>query len=243
MSAVEVLMEAEAVGVDVGRREYGLSVLDEFVIFVSHSIKLVDSLYYTLVDLCRQSEDRKIPKYAITTIISAAGRMGQFDRAFATFTEYSTLFSLEHDVHSYNALLAATARHRTPRVISLLQILQDMESQGIQPDRASFSFLIDVMAESGDLDHLPTTLKIMADRHINALSRSIRRAAYCAVDLHKDELLPELKQSLAMFKTNQKEWRRSMVLHHFFVVLLDKKITARDEQMAQFLEQKEKSNQ
>lgn len=180
------------------------------------------------VDLCRQEENRKVPKDALNCIISAAGRMGQFDRSFATFTEYSSLFSLEHDIHSYNALLAATARHRNPRVISLLQILQEMELKGIKPDGTSFSFLFDVMAESGDLTSLATTIKIMKERGIRTRPRSIRRAAYCAAEQNNNELLDELKLALASREhPYTKGSRHPNNLHHFFRVLLGKKITAR----------------
>ena len=51
-----------------------------------------------------------IPRLALNAIIMAAGRMGQLDRAYATFQEYTALFGLTADTAAYNALLYATAR-------------------------------------------------------------------------------------------------------------------------------------
>ena len=93
-----------------------------------------------------------VPRIALDAIIEAAGRFNiQFlfnanavifmksklfvcykrqdltDRAFATFAEYPTLFKVEPDVHSYNALLTASAASRVPNVHTLLSIFQDME--------------------------------------------------------------------------------------------------------------------
>lgn len=48
-AAVEILHEADDVGVDIGVTAYGKSVLDSFTVFCSHSIALLDSLYYALV--------------------------------------------------------------------------------------------------------------------------------------------------------------------------------------------------
>lgn len=154
--------------------------------------------------------------------------MGQYDRAFATFTEYSTMFGLTHDIDSYNALLAASARHKYPRVLPLLQILQDMETQGIAPNSVSFSYLIDVMSESGDLSSLSKTLQMMDDRGVSARPRSLRRAAYRAVELDRDDLVQELKKAMASKKTPFFTPRHPDNLHHFFKVYLDKKMSERD---------------
>ena len=182
--------------------------------------------------MSRLSEDMKVPKYALTTVISAAGRMGQSDRAFATFAEYKSMFGLEHDIHSYNALLAAVARHRTPRVLPILQILQEMESLNIKPDADSFGYLIDVMTESGDLSSLPVALKMMEDRQIAVKLRTLRRAAYCAVDAGRDDMLAELKKAMGIMASKNRSYSHAHPdnLHHFFKVFIDKKISARDEQ-------------
>lgn len=48
-AAVEVLHEAEDVGVNIGSIAFGKHVLEGFTIYCSHSINLLDSLYYALV--------------------------------------------------------------------------------------------------------------------------------------------------------------------------------------------------
>lgn len=48
-AAVEVLQEAEDVGIDLGNFAYGITVLEKFTIFCSHSIVMLDALYYALV--------------------------------------------------------------------------------------------------------------------------------------------------------------------------------------------------
>lgn len=165
-----------------------------------------------------------MPKYALTTVVSAAGRMGQNDRAFATFIEYVNLFGLKHDIHSYNALLAAMARHNTPRVLPLLKILQEMESLGIKPNSTSFMYLIEVMTESGDMSSLPAALKMMEDRQITVRGRTLRRAAYRAVDDRNDELLVQLKKAMASKNRFQEHPDN---LHHFFKVYIDKRVSQR----------------
>jgi hypothetical protein len=47
-------------------------------------------------------------------VIMAAGRMGQIDRAFATFQEYEDLFGYKNSVVTFNALLFATVRSKQP---------------------------------------------------------------------------------------------------------------------------------
>lgn len=174
------------------------------------------------------SPDKKVPKYALTTVISAAGRIGQNDRAFATFTDYTSIFGLTHDLHSYNSLLAAMARHRYPRVIPMLQILQEMEQNGLLPDSFSFMYLIDVMTECGDMSALLKVLEMMEQRQIVVRPRSLRRAAYIAVEQNKDELLPALKKAMAPPRRLARQ-RHPDNLHHFFKAHLDKKIRARNE--------------
>ena len=78
----------------------------------------MDEVYYHLLDMLRThtgSHEQEgyqvaIPRLALNAIIMAAGRMGQLDRAFASFQEYTALFGLTADTAAYNALLYATAR-------------------------------------------------------------------------------------------------------------------------------------
>lgn len=107
----------------------------------------------------------------MNVVVAGAGRMNQIDRSFATFDEYNPIFEVSHSVHSYNALLNAVRYSKNPEVISMMSILQKMEvsytithwwdiqlwhiysqSNGILPDSESFSDLLEVIAESKDLE-------------------------------------------------------------------------------------------
>lgn len=174
------------------------------------------------MDLYQLSPEKKVPRLALHSLIGGAGRMGQIDRAFATFTEYSSLFSLEHDIRSYNALLYALARSYHPRVVSVLTILQDMESNGIMPDNRSFSLLLDVMAETRDMTAMSRTLALIRERRIIPLSKSLRKAAYVAAELQMDDIVEELKQLLLVREANH-----TKQLQPFFEETLMKKINSR----------------
>lgn len=129
---------------------------------------------------------------ALNAVIGASGRVGGVDRAFATFAEYDKVFGLSHDIHSYNALLLATSKHRNSKVLSMLAIFKDMESKGISPDSLSFSYLLEVMSDRNDLSGLENTLIIMKERGIRPSGRALRRSAYAACDLEKFDLVDAL---------------------------------------------------
>jgi pentatricopeptide repeat protein len=74
----------------------------------------------------------------------SAARLGQTDRAFATFQEYKPLFRVEPSVHSYNALIQAAALSYKPSVAKILSIFQEMEKFGLSPNSFSFSMLLEV---------------------------------------------------------------------------------------------------
>ena len=145
------------------------------------------------VDLAKQNSSIRIPRMALNTVIGASGRVGGIDRAFATFAEYDQVFGLTHDIHSFNALLLALSKYRSPTVISMIKIFNDMEARGIQPNDLSFTYLLNVMADKNDLSSLSSTLSIIRERNIRPRGRSLRRAAYAAVDLGQLDLLEELK--------------------------------------------------
>jgi hypothetical protein len=117
--------------VDILSVQYGVEVIKEFVNYCAISVQRLDSLYYALVELRRLDSTRKIPAIALNSVITAAGRVGHVDRAFATFQEYKSVFGLEYDVHSYNALLGACAMSKNPKVMAILAIIQDMEVRTI----------------------------------------------------------------------------------------------------------------
>ena len=75
----------------------------------------------------------------------------------------------------------------------MLSIFEDMESKGIMPNRLSFSYVLDVMSDSGDLSCLSNILNIIRDRKIQPRGRSLRRVAYVAADLDLIDLVDEIK--------------------------------------------------
>lgn len=226
VAAVELLTESEAMGVDVQSTPLGVCVWEQFVT-VCNNLRKLDALYFGLVyfvvymlgfvflivllqvELARQNSSTRIPRMALNAVIGASGKVGGVDRAFATFAEYDKVFGLNHDIHSYNALLFATSKFRNSKVLSMLSIFQDMERKGIEPNYLSFSYLLDLMADRNDLSTLPTTLNIMGDRGIRPRGRSLRRVAYAALDLGKLDLLDELKQLMKSPGLNACETGRS----------------------------------
>lgn len=58
-----MLHEAEDVGVNIGSISFGKHVLEDFTIYCSHSINLLDSLYYALVSIAGVRTERSICDY------------------------------------------------------------------------------------------------------------------------------------------------------------------------------------
>ena len=52
----------------------------------------------------------------MNAVILACAKLQQLDRSFATFEETSSLFGLQYDLNSFNALLLACAQDRSPQV-------------------------------------------------------------------------------------------------------------------------------
>ncbi len=95
----------------------------------------LDELYYALVDQAKSGGS--VPRLALDAIVEAAGRLDLTDRAFATFNEYSSVFGLAHDIHSFNALLASSACARHVNMHTLLTILQQIDQTGQAADDES----------------------------------------------------------------------------------------------------------
>jgi uncharacterized membrane protein YgcG len=75
----------------------GLALQESFATRLSRSVRRLDDVYYHLLETLRTAgEDanagRAVPRLALNALIMAAGRMGQLDRAFATFQEYNGAF-------------------------------------------------------------------------------------------------------------------------------------------------------
>ena len=108
-------------------------------------MRRLDEVYYHLLDMLRtqtgsheqQGYQVAIPRLALNAIIMAAGRMGQLDRAYATFQEYTALFGLTADTAAFNALLYATARlvsaHSHPLTNTLINSLTHHSTHPLTP--------------------------------------------------------------------------------------------------------------
>jgi hypothetical protein len=203
VSAIEALIQTNLQGINILTGEHvnhetntiskvsnkgGLALQELFADRLSRSVNKVDALYFSLVDLVK--ENSIVPQLALNSIIIASGRMGQLDRSFATFQEYKSLFGLDPDLHSYNALLMAAARSRMPKVNAMLAILQEMENAGVSPNSTSFALLLEVMVETNDLPgfddialHVQSLLDDKSscdelnDKDLVLLMRSLRRVA------------------------------------------------------------------
>lgn len=183
VGAVEALMEAHAHGIDMlASSEANANAagdLQEVLAFgLSRSVRKLDDVYFALVELVRANYN--VPPMAVTGVIMAAGRMGQIDRAFATFQEYQTLFNLTPDVHAFNALLWAGASFRDANISTLLSVFQEMESAGVKPDSFSFTILLQSMADCEDLSSLGPVLDLIVSSKIKVRARALRCVAVCA---------------------------------------------------------------
>jgi hypothetical protein len=156
--AIEVLVLTKKTGLDLRSGPYGGWLHREFVLQLQgvvtksrrragdHTIptKDLDSVYNNLLDLARS--DWQIPALALDSIITCAGMVGNTDRAFATFDEYSELFGLERDVTAYNALMEGVSFQGFHSVQNLLAIMARMEEDEVEPNGTSFSCLFTAMA-------------------------------------------------------------------------------------------------
>ena len=156
-----------------------ISVQDLMASKLSLSVRKLDEVYFALVEMRRNDQD--IPRLLVNAIIIAAGKMGQLDRSFATFQEYHTVFGLIPDLHAYNALLAAISLSKIPNINAMFPIFQDIEDAGFKPNGLSYSYLLNVMVETNNLDGYEEIISHMNDDikniNITQLHRSMRRLA------------------------------------------------------------------
>jgi hypothetical protein len=183
MGAVDALVAAHRqAGVDLlydpagrGCSRAGLALQDALATRLSRSVKRLDDVYYSLLEMLRAGDGGEgsapaVPRLALNAVIMAAGRMGQPDRAYATFQEYHALFGLTCDTAAHNALLYATARSKQPSPSAMLSILQNMEDAGFQPDGVSYALLLEVMMETGNAS---SCLQIL--QHIEGCEEEVAR--------------------------------------------------------------------
>jgi hypothetical protein len=156
-----------------------ISVQDLMAQKLSLSVRKLDEVYFALVEMRRNNQN--IPRLLVNAIIIAAGKMGQLDRSFATFQECYTVFGLIPDLHAYNALLAAISLSKMPNLNAMFTIFQDMEDAGYKPNGLSYSYLLNVMVETNNLEGFEEIISHMNDDvkncNITQLHRSMRRLA------------------------------------------------------------------
>jgi Pentatricopeptide repeat domain len=175
--------EAEAAGIDLFSspegshmaQSHGESLAWYFGDRLARSVSTLDQVYFSLVDVLRA--DGQAAKLCLDSVVLGAGKRGTVDRAFATFQEYQTLFSVRPDVVSYNALLCAAAHTRAPTVQTFLKIFERMESDNVTPDGTSFSYLFETMVETSDFKDLDAVIGHMKALQIVPSARSVRRLA------------------------------------------------------------------
>ena len=182
VGSVEALMEAEGQGhnlcVDSEDWDGGSELAEAMAYSLSRSVRRLDDTYFALVELVRGN--LPIPRMTLNAIIMAAGRMGQIDRAFATFKEYKTLFNLCPDVHAFNSLLYACASFRDTNINTLLSVLQNMEAENVAPNSYSFSIMLQTMADCEDLSSLEPVLDVVEDNNHSVRTRALRCVAVTA---------------------------------------------------------------
>jgi hypothetical protein len=161
----------------------------------SNKSSSLDDLYYALLDQVRNFEvnggtrNSKIPRIVLDSIVEAAGKLDLTDRAFATFQEYTNLFLITPDIHSYNSLLASVACARNINMLTLLSVFQDIEDAenkskesdqklekvDLKPNSTSYTLLFEAMVDSNDFRVFDAVFSHMEASNIAPSARSMRR--------------------------------------------------------------------
>lgn len=170
-----IILQSSGVRLEAEREGIDIALLQEmFANFVSSRLIVLEELYETLVEFTHKGI--KVPPIALNAIIAASGFINDLDRGFAIIQEYSSKFRLSLDVHAYNALLCAVARSADKGFMkTVLLILERMESEGIQPNSVSFSYLCDVMVDSAHYHSLNEILDHSKKVGQHPSQKSLRR--------------------------------------------------------------------
>jgi pentatricopeptide repeat protein len=118
----------------------------------------LDALYFGLVEQVRAAERDgstpvPVPRVVLDALIHSAGKAGQLDRAFRIFQEATTIFKVEPDLTTYNALLAACSARVVVPMATVFQVFQDIEAtfltqpewKGTEAAEYTFSILLEAM--------------------------------------------------------------------------------------------------
>jgi len=102
---------------------------------LSKKPSLVDEAYYEVEKM--HEAKGTVPIQAANAIIEASARMGDLDRAFATWAEFGR-FGLESDVGTYNSLLHTCVKTR--ELASARKLLNRMSAAAIEPDSFTYQY-------------------------------------------------------------------------------------------------------
>jgi pentatricopeptide repeat protein len=134
----------------------------------------IDKLYFALVDMSDKTQIQ-VPSIILNAMIDGTGKLNLLDRGFATLQEYEPVFKVTPDIESYNSLLHATAKSRSPKVTVLLSLLQQMEENNITPNNISYSILIECMIDNNDMNGISDIMNYMVEQNIVPTLRALRR--------------------------------------------------------------------
>jgi len=96
---------------------------------------LVDEAYYE-IEKVHEAEGR-VPIEAVNTVIEASARMGDLDRAFATWAEFER-FGLKSDVGTFNSLLHTCVKTR--EISSARRLLNRMATDEVTHDSLTYQY-------------------------------------------------------------------------------------------------------
>lgn len=173
LGVLEALLSAEQKGVDMYAYPRLGYVQQERIGKLLNTTRALEDFYFSLVNLKRRG--LPVPIMAINASITGFGYLGFMNKASVTLAESKGLFNVTPTVHTYNAVLYATARSGQPNVMRMLSVYQDMEKNGITPNSESFSILFEVMAETGEVKGFGDIDSHMKSINTSCSERSFRR--------------------------------------------------------------------
>lgn len=154
--------------------DFDASYIQECIGKILRSANDIDKLYFALVDMSDKTQIQ-VPSIILNAMIDGTGKLNLLDRGFATLQEYEPVFKVTPDIESYNSLLHATAKSRSPKVTVLLSLLQQMEENNITPNNISYSILIECMIDNNDMNGISDIMNYMVEQNIVPTLRALRR--------------------------------------------------------------------
>ena len=219
IGALEALISASTEGVSMFTEtedwsaSSGLQLQEGLALSLSRSARMLDNVYFALVDLVRG--DYRVPPMALHAIIMASGQNGKLDRSFATFAEMESLFGLQLDIHTYNALLWANAKCMTRfkgcDLEVMFSILEKIDAAGFRANSQTFDILLSCMVELATKEHhhhsIAWEVDVKGAQPIDGLDHVLSMAAECGAVLK-----PGTLRSLIRALAEVGDWERTEAL-------------------------------